>query len=161
MDLPTEHLVVLFSPAAATLRQLARALLAFHQTEAAPCLAAELHGRLHPEDSPFPRCRRCLEPTALLATLVAGSLTTREVDPRLVRDSLGVYTTCRQETLPKRSVIFRAAAALFLAGYADRAAFLAKMGHDEARGHWMPIWCPTCDDLLTGRRQPRDDRDRR
>lgn len=151
------HIAVVLSPAKARTRQLAQTLLAFYQAEAAPCLAAELHERLHPRENPFGRCPRCLEPAALLVTLAAGCCAESEVDSRLVRDSLGVYTACRQWPLPKRSIIFRAAAALFLAGYTDRAAFLAKVGHDESRGHWMPIWCPACDDLLAGRRQPRDD----
>ncbi len=145
------------SPASATAAELARALLAFRRSAAAPILAAALHHRVHGDETPR-GCRECSDPAPLLMAVAAGAVAEETIDERMVEDSYNVYifTSRRSRPFVRREIIFRSAAVLFLAGCPDKAAHLAVIGHDESPEHsWL--WCPTCDSPPEGS-QPDDRR---
>ncbi len=133
----------LLSPASADADSLARALLACHRSLAAPILAALLHHHVHGSEI---CCPTCADPTPLLATAMAGAVEEAKINEELVKHCHAAYVYGFGGpgfVYPHREFVFLSAAVLLLEGLPDRAARLARLGHNAGGEHEF-IECPRC-----------------
>ncbi len=137
----------LLSPASANAASLAQALLAFRRSKAAPVLAAALHYRLHGGEI---YCPRCADPAPLLMAAVSeemGGVEIGKIEEVTLNLSHMVYKYAlspREPGYPQGLYAFVSAAVLALVGQPDKAAYVARVAHNNDHRHGARIRCMYC-----------------